>query len=221
MRSTWVPLSASALITGAMALVLAQMLNPSGSNESPAAVLAIAGDSSGRWLAMSVLFFGGAVGLVLGVPCVLSLFTGKGRGLAMLAVGVFCVGAIGVGGLSALMLMLRALSLNEAVQPRLIADVLEDPGLTLMIRVWVYSFLAGVLLIAVALFRSRRTPVWVPGLLVAFLVVQLATPGAGRVVAVIGLMTFAAGLTGIATTAAQQGRHDVRAQSGSTRGTNA
>lgn len=228
MRSEWVPVSASALVTGAMALVLAQMLNPSGSNESPATVLAVAGNSSGRWLAMSVLFFGAAVGLVLGMPSVLSLFSGigerRGRVPAMIGVGVFTVGAIGLAGLAALMLMFRALSLNEAADPALIGNVVADRGLSVMLGIWVYSFLGGVLLIAFALFRSARTPVWVPGLLVAFLAIQLVTPSAGRVMAAIGLMAFAAGLTGIAISATSDGRQELttrsrRFQSGSIRGT--
>lgn len=201
MRSEWVPLSASALITGAMSLVLAQMLNPSGSNQSPAKVLAIAGESSGQWMAMSVLFFGAAVGLVLGLPCILSLFSGKGRRIAQVGVGLFSVGAIGLTGFSALMLMYRALAVNEAVDPALVDNVVNDTGLKTMLLVWTGGFLGGVALIAIALFRSKTTSVWVPGLLVAFLLVQLIPLSGGRVVAALGLVAFAASLTGIATTA--------------------
>lgn len=198
MRSQWVPVSASALITGTMALVLAQLLNPSGGNESPAAVFQEAGNHSGRWLAMSVLFFGGAACLVLGMPAVLGLFTGRGRRLGLLGVAVFSVGALGVAGLSAVMLMFRALSLDEAVEPQVIGGVLEDDGLQVMIAFWVYSFLAGVLLIAAALFRSRVTPLWVPGLLVIFLLLQLLPGDGGRVLGAVGLMAMVAGFTGVA-----------------------
>ena len=201
MRSQWVPISASALIVGAMSLVLGQMLNPSGSIQSPATVLEIAGDSSARWMAMSVLFFAAAVGLVLGLPCVLSLFTGRGRVLGMVGVGIFSVGAISLAGFSALMLTFRALAVNQAVELNLVDDVVADGGLSVMLNVWAFSFLGGVAVIAVALFRSRRTPVWVPGLLAAFLVLQFVPLSDGRVVSAIGLLAFAAGLTGIATSA--------------------
>lgn len=184
-----------------MSLVLGQMLNPSGSIQSPATVLEIAGDSSARWMAMSVLFFAAAVGLVLGLPCVLSLFTGRGRVLGMVGVGIFSVGAISLAGFSALMLTFRALAVNQAVELNLVDDVVADGGLSVMLNVWAFSFLGGVAVIAVALFRSRRTPVWVPGLLAAFLVLQFVPLSDGRVVSAIGLLAFAAGLTGIATSA--------------------
>lgn len=205
MRSEWVPLSASALVTGAMALVFAQMLNPSGSDQSAATVLEVASNHSGRWLAMSVLFFAAAVGLVLGLPCVLSVFSDRGRTLAMLGVGVFAVGAIGLTGFSALMLMFRALSLNKAIDPRVVDDVVSDRGMQVMLLVWTIGFLGGVVLIALALFRAKTTSVWVPLLLIAFLVIQLVSPGAGRVVAAIGLLAFVAGVTGIAIRATSPG----------------
>ncbi|HZJ07853.1 MAG TPA: hypothetical protein VFD59_20690 [Nocardioidaceae bacterium] len=186
-----------------MSLVLGQMLNPSGSNESPATVLEAAGDSSARWMAMSVLFFAAAaaVGLVLGLPCILSLFTGKGRVLGMIGVGIFSVGAISLAGFSAVMLMFRALAVNEAVDLTIVDDVLADGGLSVMLNVWAFSFLGGVAVIALALFRSKRTPAWVPGLLTVFLVIQFVPLSDGRAVSAIGLLAFAAGLTGIATRA--------------------
>ena len=108
MRSEWLPASAAALVTGVMALILGQMLNPGGSESSPTAQLLVAAEYPGRWLAMSVLFFGGAAALVLGMPAVMSLFQEpRGRGLGMTGVAVFTIGCVGVGGLAALMLMFR------------------------------------------------------------------------------------------------------------------
>ncbi len=124
----------------------------------------------------------------------------------MLGVGICTVGAIGLAGVSALMLMFRALSVKNAVDPAIIGEVIADRGLGVMLGLWVYSFLGGVLLIAFALFRSGLTSVWVPGFLVAFLAIQLVAPSAGRVVAAIGLMAFAAGVTGIAIRATAAGR---------------
>ena len=195
-------MSAAALITGAMTLVLGQLLNPGGSNESPVAVLEVAAESSGRWMAMSVLFFASAVLFILGMPSVLSLFTERARGLGLFGVALFTLGAVGVAALSAVMVMFRSMALADAVRPERVAAMLEDSGLQVMLNIWVYGFLAGVLVLAIALFRARRTPLWVPGLLVAFLVVQLVAPAAGRVVASLGLLLLAAGFTGIAVTAA-------------------
>ncbi len=214
MRSEWVPVSAAALVTGVMALILGQMLNPGGSEQSPAAQMIVAAQFPGRWLAMSVLFFGGAAALVLGMPAVLTLFQERrGRGLGIAGVSVFTVGCVGVGGLAALMLMFRALALQtlstaapDAREINLVTASLDDTGLKISLGVWVYGFMAGVLLIALGLFRSKAVPNWVPGLLMAFLAMQVVIPLLGegtdaRVASAVGLILLAGGFTGIATNA--------------------
>jgi hypothetical protein len=214
MRSEWVPLSAAALVTGVMALVLGQMLNPGGSESSPAGQMLVAAEFPGRWLAMSVLFFGGAVCLVLGMPAVLTLFRDKrGRGLGRSGIAVLTMGCVGVGGLSALMLMFRALALEtlssaapDAREINLVTNSLDDPGLSVILGIWVYGFIAGVLLIALGLFRSKQAPNWVPGLLTAFVAMQVVVPLLGegvdgRIASAVGLILLAGGFTGIATTA--------------------
>jgi hypothetical protein len=217
MRSEWLPVSAAALVTGVMALILGQMINPGGSDSSPAAQMLVAAEYPGRWLAMSVLFFGGAAALILGMPAVMSLFEERrGRGIGMTGVAVFTVGCVGVGGLSALMLMFRALALETlsgdvvpSEEISLVTDSLEEPGLAISLSVWVYGFMLGVLLIAIGLFRARRVPAWVPGLLMGFLAVQVVIPFLGggtgaRVASAVGLILLAGGFTGIATHATSE-----------------
>lgn len=215
MRSEWVPVSAAALVTGVMALVLGQMLNPGGSETSPAAQMLVAAQYPGRWLMMSILFFSGAAAIVLGMPAVMTLFQEpRGRGVGMTGVALLTVGCVGVGGLAALMLMFRALALEvlageevAAGEINLVTASLDDPGLTVTLNIWVYGFIGGVLLIAVGLFRARQVPNWVPGLLAAFFAVQLLIPllgeGTGaRIGSAVGLILLAGGFTGIATNAA-------------------
>jgi hypothetical protein len=216
MRQEWIPVSAAALVTGVMALVLAQMLNPSGSESSPAAQLLVAAQFPGRWLAMSILYFGGAAAMVLGMPAVMTLFEHqrRGRGLGVTGVGLFVFGCVGVGGLAAMMLMFRALAieiLSTTQSPRtseinLVREALQQPGLLVPLYVWVYGFIAGVLFIMLGLFRSKRVPGWVPGLLAGFLAMQIVTPllgesTAARIAASVGLILLAGGFTGIATNA--------------------
>lgn len=215
MRSEWVPVSAAALVTGVMALVLGQMLNPAGSDTSPAGQMLVAAEYPGRWLAMSILYFGGAAALVLGMPATMTLFQERrGRGLGITGVAVFTIGCVGVGGLASLMLMFRALALEsraiEALDKDdigLVTAALDDPGLVISLNVWVYGFLGGVLLIALGLFRGRAVPAWVPWLLVAFLVMQVVMPFLGegtapRIASAVGLILLAGGFTGMATSAA-------------------
>jgi hypothetical protein len=214
-RFEWVPLSAAALVTGVMALVLGQTLNPGGSESSPAAQLVVAAESPGRWLAMSILFFGGAAAMALGMPAVMTLFeASRGRRVGSIGVAVLTVGCVGVGGLSALMLMFRTLAIAALSSPvgtqrqiALVTAALKDPALRVTLGVWVYGFLLGLLLVVIGLFRSPRVPVWIPTLLSAFLALQLALPVMGdgpeaRVTSALALVLLAAGFTGIATRAA-------------------
>jgi hypothetical protein len=218
MRSEWLPVSAAALVTGVMALILGQMLNPGGSESSPTSQMIVAAEYPGRWLAMSVLFFGGAAALILGMPAVMSLFQERrGRGVGMTGVAVFVVGCVGVGGLSALMLMFRALALEtvegETLVVRdeiaMVTNSLDEPGLAISLSVWVYGFMLGVLLIAIGLFRTKQVPAWVPGLLMGFLAVQVLVPFLGdgtdaRIASAVGLILLAGGFTGIATHATSE-----------------
>jgi hypothetical protein len=48
-----------------MSLVLAQMLNPAGPDDSPADQVLLASEHAGSWLAMSILYFTGAAALGL------------------------------------------------------------------------------------------------------------------------------------------------------------
>jgi hypothetical protein len=214
MRSEWVPVSAAALVTGVMALVLGQMLNPGGAANSPAGQLVVAAEYPGRWLAMAILFFAGASALILGMPAVMTLFEARrGRGLGILGMGVFTVGCVGLGGLAALMLMFRALALESmATEPvsggdlALVTNALDNPGLRISLTVWVYGFIAGVLFLGLALLRAKSVPGWVPSLLFGFLAMQLVMPFLGegalaRVGSALGLILLAAGFTGIATNA--------------------
>ena len=215
MRAEWVPVSAAALVTGVMALVLAQMLNPAGPGESPAAQVFSAADNPGRWLAMSILFFIGAALLVLGVPAVTTLFEERrGRGLGLVGSAVFAVGCVGVGGIAALLLMFRALALQGVAdsgagspEVTLVTEALDEGSLSLIVMLWSYGFMLGVVLIAFGLLRGKRVPRWVPLMLLAFVLVQLVTPLFDgemlvRVVASVSLMLLAAGFTGVATNAA-------------------
>jgi hypothetical protein len=199
MRPQWIPASAGALVTGVMALVLAQMLNPTGGDESVAEQLTIAADNANRWLAMSVLFFFSAAALLFGMPAILSLFQApRGRGLGVAGVGLFALGCLGVATLGGLMLFFRALAVGQAIQGTEMERVVAVPS---------FAILVGVLVIAVALLRARITSVWVPVALLAFLAVQLVVPVAGPLAALLGLLVLAAGFTGIAVASTAPGRH--------------
>ena len=201
MRTEWIPLSAAALVTGVMALVLGALLNPLMESASPAQTLQVATHSGGRWLAMAVFYFVGSVALTLGMPTLLSLFNRRGRTLGMLRVAVFAIGIVGMAGFAMLMVFYRALVVHHAVKGDAMDEVVKDAGLTTFLYAWVGGFLLGILLIAIALFRARKTPVWVPVLLLVFLGLTPVASMLGQAGSAVQLMAMSAAFTGVATTA--------------------
>ncbi len=201
MRSDWVPLSASALVIGVMAMVFGSLLNPSEAGASTAETLRVVDEDSARWLAMAVMYFFASVALTLGLPAVLTLFTRKGRKLGLTAVAVFSVGTIGTCGYAMLLVFFRAMVKEGAVKSEAFGHVTEDKGLTFFLAGWVGCFYVGVLLLAVAFLVARTVPRWVPALLVAFVVMQPITPHLGRVGMAVQILALAVAFTGIAMAA--------------------
>jgi hypothetical protein len=200
-RPDLIPLSASALVVGVMSLVLGSALNPNAGEDGAAQTAALAVEHSGRWLGMSVMFFAAAVGLTLGLPAILSLFDRRGRVLGTVAVTVFSIGVIGTAGYAMLMVFFRALAENEALRNQPLDDVTQDAGLGIFLVGWVGGFYLGILLLALALFRARRTPMWVNLLLLAFVVMLPFAEMLGRVGMVAQVLLLAVAFTGISIAA--------------------
>ena len=163
MRWDWVPVSAAALVTGAMALAFASLLSPT--SESSGDTLRIVQQEDGRWMVVAVIFFIASVALTLGLPAALSVFPGRGRGLSMVAGVVLAVGFLGTAGYSMLMVFFRALVITQAIRDKALEDVTSEAGLTVFLVGWIVAFFLGELLLAIALLRARTTPTWVPVLL--------------------------------------------------------
>lgn len=205
MRSDWIPLSASALVVGAMAMVFGVLLNPqSGGDQSAAETLRVVTEDGGRWLGMSVMYFFASVAMTLGLPSMLSLFTDKGRRTGFVAVGVFAVGVIGLAGLAMLLVFFKALAGAGAIEDGRFEAATEDLGLSVFLNGWIVSFYAGLLLVALALFLSRKTPPWVPGLIVVFVLLFPFADRIGRLGQVLQVMALAVAFTGVAIAAVNQ-----------------
>ena len=178
MRLDWVPVSAAALVTGAMALAFASLLSPSSDNSGD--TLRIVQQADGRWMVVAVIFFIASVALTLGLPAALSIFPGRGRALSMVAGVVLAVGFLGTAGYSMLMVFFRALVITQAIRDKALEDVTSEAGLTVFLVGWIVAFFLGELLLAIALLRARTTPTWVPVLLllhVASIFVSRFLPG--------------------------------------------
>ncbi len=210
MRSEWLAASASALVVGAMALVLGFLLNPLSQEAGDLGdAVALAEQAAGRWLGMAVLLFFASVCLTLGLPALMSLLNGRGRRLGAVAVGVFAVGTIGLASYGMLLVFLRAAILSDLVRIDRLERVTEDTGLLIFLGVWVASFYLGVLLLGIALLVARTTPRWVPVLFLAYVISQVTGDVLGDLGTVIQFFVLAVAFTGAAVAAAERSvRHE-------------
>jgi hypothetical protein len=201
MRTDWVPLSASALVIGAMSLVLGVLLNPADAGESASATFQVVQSAGGQWLGMAVMYFLASIALTLGLPSVLTLFDRRGRKLGLTGAALFLVGSVGTCGYAMLMVFFRAMVLNEAINEGNLARAANEAGLALFLRTWIFGFYGGVLLLAIALFVARRTAKWVPGLMLLFVAMIPVAGHLGRVGMAVQVMALAVAFTGIAMAA--------------------
>lgn len=227
MRTDWVPISASALVVGMMALVFGALLNPLSGADDQAQTMSVVTESGGRWLGMSVMYFVASVALTLGLPSILTLFRWRGRRLGAAAVAVFLVGVMGTAGYAMLLVFFRALARKATISEQTLAEVVDDIGLSIFLYGWIVAFFLGLAMIGVALLLSRRTPVWVPIVLLCSVAMFPLASEFGRVVQVLQLFAMAVAFTGIAIATVGLGASSrgpvigTSQSSGSTSGTNA
>jgi hypothetical protein len=198
MRTDWLPLSASALVIGAMALVFGGLVNPTTGAESTTETLKLVDQESGRWLAMAVMYFLAAAALMLGLPAVVALFNRGGRRLGLLGVGVLSIGVLGTAGYSMLMVFFRALVVHDSLRTVSLDDLVNDPGLAVFLYGWISCFVLGIVLIAIALFLAGKTAKWVPLLLLVFVLLTPFGSQLGRLGMAIQVLALAVGFTGVA-----------------------
>jgi hypothetical protein len=206
MRTDWVPLAASALVIGAMSLVLGSVLNPADSGATTGELVQVVDEDGERWLAMAVMYLFASLALILGLPCVLMLFEGRGRRLGVLGVSLLVVGAVGTCGYAALTLFFRALVLADAIRTDRLTDVVDDAGIRFFLTGWVACFYGGVLVVAVGLLVARTAPRWIPVVLLAFVALLPLGPYIGRIGNAAQVMGLAVAFTGIAMTAVSDER---------------
>lgn len=193
--------SASCLVIGAMALGLAAALNPTPTGGHAAEVLQVSMQPDDRCVAMAAALFLGSGALLLGLPTLLYACNGRARGLGRLAVAVYSIGVLGSAGYALLLLFIRGLHTRAVVRPADFPLVVDDMSLGVALIVWVAAFYVGLLLLAVALVRSRRTATWVPVLLVIVVACLPFVSMTGHIGQVLQVLLFTIAMTGIAINA--------------------
>jgi hypothetical protein len=205
MQTDWVPISASALVVGVMALVFGALLNPLGAGEA-ADTIRVVSQESGRTLGMAAMYFIASVAMTLGLPAILTLFRKRASRLGMTAVGVFLVGVIGTSGYALLLVFFRALVLEGSVKGGSLDDAARDLGLSIFLYGWIAAFFLGLVLLAVALFVAKPTPAWVPILLLVSVVLFPVVGPLGKLGQLLQLFAMAVAFTGMAIAAVTTGQ---------------
>jgi hypothetical protein len=208
-RADWLPFSASALVVGALALVLGALLNPSTNDASTAESLNVAVEQGGRWLGMAATFVIASVALMLGMPAMFTLLARRGRFSGGLGIASLSLGILGTTGYAALLVFFRALAADDAIRARTLDEAVQDLGLSVFLLGWVISFYAGIALLALGLLRGHRVPTWVPLLMFAFVAALPLATVAGRVGQMVQLLLLTVALTGAAISAVTPPGRDV------------
>jgi hypothetical protein len=162
MRIDWVPYSAAALVLGATALSVGALLTPQLSEEN----VLLSDFADTRWLAVALLYFIASAGLTVGMPSVITLLDRRGGRLGLSAIGVFTVGTLGIAGYAFLIAFMRAFAQDSGLGTIDLETVSQNTGLLVILYGWIGAFYLGELLLAVALWRARTTPLWIPAVLV-------------------------------------------------------
>jgi len=158
-----VPISASSLVVGAAALSVGAIVLPQAG--FPSSPLWIVEEQPAMWRAVAGLYAVASVGLILGMPAVLSIFDLRGARVALAGSVLFVVGCIGTAAYAVMLAVYRALSTGDQFVTGL-HELTADTGLQVILYGWVLAFAAGELLLALALVQARRVQHWVPGLMV-------------------------------------------------------
>lgn len=177
MRTEWILGSAAMLVLSGIALTVGFGILPLPQDEGMEAALLAASRSPERWLASCALIFAASISLTLGSLAVMSLLR-RDRRFALMAVGLFVSGAVGMCGYATVLAFIRGLILNDQLAPSALEEIVRDPGTMAFALAWQVCFLLSLCLIAAGLFRNSGTPRWVPVLLLVFVVSQFViVPG--------------------------------------------
>lgn len=194
----WLPISAAALLTGATALVIGAQLVPRPDGEGT--LLRLAGEHPDQWLVLSILLTVAAVGLIIGMPCLFGLFGDRGFRTGLVGTFGMAVGSVLLAAFAQVLVLFRGLALQDALTEELVEVVTSDDLLRFMVTGGFFSFYGGELLLALALYRARTVPTWVPwAFLVHVAVVPLQgflpTPSQGLPVVLMAIGFAGAGIT--------------------------
>lgn len=187
-----------------MALALGYATNPLSQGVDTAEAVAAAGEDPGQWLLSALLLLAGALGMTLGVLALLTLFNQQGLWLRATMTVVYTTGTIGLGGYAVGLLVIRAGIVTGTLTGSEVETLTGDPAVTGFVVAFLFSFLAGISLLAIGVLRAHTTRRWIPVLLLAFVVSQFVPVNEGDVGTFIQFLVLAVACTGAAITASDR-----------------
>ena len=208
MRSDWLPASSAALVTGATGLFYGAQTLPRPDGEG-AVLRHLAAEADGV-VSPAVVLLVAATALVFGLPALFALFGRRGLpGLGMVGLVLLAFGAITMAGFAQHLLMVRPLVADASLSEGDLLRMMDQPIVSGLLLTGYGAFWAGELCVAAALYRSGRSPNWIPTLLVLNAVTGLVV----RVFAldaldVVPALCMAAGLAGAGVQANRNSQPD-------------
>ena len=198
MRVDWVPCSAASLVAGAAALAVGLVLAPTTDTALPP----YDGAADSRWLVVACLVLLASVLLVGGLPVTLTLVSrGRPRRLALAAVGLLTVGCLALAGYAMALVVARAFVVDGGVGQVPYDGALASDAIAFSTTVGAVAFLAGLLLLGLALLQAGTVPRWMVAVLVAPVVLL---PVGVQPLAVAGTLALTVALAGLGIHANQR-----------------
>ena len=162
--------------------------------------LTVVEENDGRYLLVALMLLLASFCLTLGLPAVYTLLRSDVPRLGIVAVGVFAAGTIAMCGYAVLLIFYRALVRSDLlVGP--VDGITDDVGIAVFLAVFLGAFYLGELLLAVALWRVRSVPRWVPAVLGAHVLTLLVNQWLPTNVQNFSTVLVAIGLCGVAVAA--------------------
>jgi hypothetical protein len=162
MGDRWLPYSAAALASGAVALVLGTLGLPLSPDD--ASLLRSAQVEEGRWVMASAAFVICALGLGMGLPTFLYGMRRRGRIFGYAGTAMLGIAAVAMASYAALLAFFRLLVVNGTIGREELALLTDDRGLIGFMMGFVGAFHLAEVLLAIGMLRARSVPRWVPGL---------------------------------------------------------
>ncbi|WP_422758799.1 hypothetical protein [Paenarthrobacter sp. C1] len=206
MRTTWISASAAAWTFGGLAAVLGFALSPVPTDVPLGTAALVASQHDSRWVVSIFLLFASAIGMCFGVRAIGFLLRDASGFIAWNTAIAYIVGSVGMGGQAMMLAFVRAL-VNADRSNTYVLDVISaDLVLNVLLLTWSAGLFAGLLLLAVGLWRADATPRWIPAAFLAFVVSQFLNLPGGMVVDTLQFALLAVCIAGASFCVHQQTR---------------